>query len=264
MPFTSSVQPRHPAVFLGIPCDRRLLGDFPFHMAGEKYVEAALDAIGAVPFLIPSMGERLPVDEVLDRLDGLLLTGSPSNVEPSHYDGHASVEGTMHDPARDATTLPLIRRALELRLPILAICRGIQELNVAMGGSLHQKLHWLEGRLDHRSDKTGTAEHRYRPVHKVSLTAGGLLAQMMEVEEIMVNSLHAQGIDRLADGLAIEAVAPDGQIEAVTATGGGFAVGLQWHPEWQARENPMSMKLFTAFADACRQHAARRVMASVA
>ncbi|HWK43739.1 MAG TPA: gamma-glutamyl-gamma-aminobutyrate hydrolase family protein [Stellaceae bacterium] len=257
-------QTRPATIVVGIPCDRRMLGDYPFHVVGEKYVTAALVATGAVPFLIPAMGDRLPLDQVLERLDGLLLTGSPSNVEPLHYDGHPSAEGTEHDPDRDATTLPLIRRALEIRLPILAICRGIQELNVAMGGTLHQKVHRVAGRLDHRSDKTGTPDHRYRQVHPVSLTAGGMLAELAEADEIMVNSLHAQGIDRLADGLVVEATAPDGQIEAVIGTG-GFAVGLQWHPEWHALENPVSARLFAAFRDACRDYAAAgRATAQVA
>jgi putative glutamine amidotransferase len=243
---------------IGIPCDARVLGQHPFHVVGEKYIAAVLEGAGGLPFLIPALGDRLPLDAVIDRLDGLLLTGSPSNVEPHHYAGDPSAEGTEHDPARDATTLPLIGRALAAGLPILAICRGIQELNVALGGTLHQKVHQVVGRIDHRSDKTGTPDHRYRPVHPVTLTADGALARIAGATEIMVNSLHAQGIDRLAEGLSIEAVAPDGQIEAVSVSAANFAIGIQWHPEWRASENPISTALLAAFGEKCRDRAARR------
>lgn len=137
---------------IGIPADRRILEPHPFHIVGEKYITAIADAAGAVPLLVPVLGEALPADDVLDALDGLFLTGSPSNVEPHHYDGPPSREGTLHDPARDATTLPLAARALERGVPLLAVCRGFQELNVVLGGTLHQHVHEVPGYHNHREN----------------------------------------------------------------------------------------------------------------
>jgi putative glutamine amidotransferase len=178
-------------------------------------------------------------------------------VEPMRYGGPASMQGTLHDPERDATTLPLIRAALEAGVPVLAICRGIQELNVALGGSLHQRVEELPGKLDHRADDARPVEEQYAKVHSVSLTPGGLLERITGHREIRVNSIHAQAIDRLADGLTVEAVAPDGLIEAVSVTGApAFALAVQWHPEWRFRECPDSTALFQAFGRACADHAA--------
>ena len=232
----------------------------PFHRIGDKYVRAASEGAGGVPLIVPALGaDVLGLDAVLATLDGLLITGSPSNVEPHLYGGPASRPGTKHDPARDATTLPLIRRAVDTGLPLLALCRGIQELNVALGGTLHQHLQEVEGRFDHRSKPDEPHEKRYAPIHRVALAPGGLLAGLAGATEITVNSLHAQAIDRLAAGLAIEATAEDGTIEAVRATAGpGFALGVQWHPEWRFWEDPFSTALFAAFGAAARDHAARR------
>src|SRR6202022_2344175 len=164
----------------------------------------------------------------------------------------------VHDPERDATTLPLIPEAIRRDLPILAICRGIQELNVAMGGTLHQRVHEVPGRLNHRSPP-GTVEEKYaHQAHTVALTEGGFFERLTGAREITVNSLHSQGIDRLAPGLVVEAVAPDGQIEAVRASGANFAVGVQWHPEFRVMQNPVSRALFAAFGDACQARAAGR------
>jgi putative glutamine amidotransferase len=243
---------------IAIPCCRRVPDQHAFHMVGEKYILAGLEAAGCLPVLIPALGDRLDLADLVGRFDGLLLTGSPSNVEPHHYDGPEPPANNLTDPERDATTLPLIRAAIAAQLPVLGICRGHQELNVALGGSLHQEVHAVEGRMDHRSDKTGTADHKYRLVHPVSLTPGGLFARLAGTERIEVNSLHGQGIDRPAPGLAIEAVAPDGQIEAVRLEGADFVVGVQWHPEWRALENAFSIKLFEAFGAACAKRARRR------
>jgi putative glutamine amidotransferase len=183
-----------------------------------------------------------------------LLTGSPSNVEPFHYGGPPSREGTLHDPDRDATTLPLIREAVRRDMPVLAICRGIQELNVALGGTLHQRIFEMPERFNHRPRRrpmTIPESERYGPAHSVVLTPEGLLARLAGATEIMVNSLHGQGIDRPAPGLLIEAVAPDGQIEAVSLAGARFVVGVQWHPEYQPLANPFSRALFAAFSQAC-------------
>ncbi len=243
---------------VGLPCCTRLMGEHPTHWAGEKYIVAVSDAAGALPFLVPALGERIAVPELVLRLDGLLLTGSRSNVEPHHYAGEPSEPGTLHDAPRDALTLPLIRAAVAADLPVLAICRGIQELNVALGGTLHQRVHELAGRLDHRAPE-GDAERRYgHAAHPVALTAGGVLERLAGALELVVNSLHSQGIDRLAPALVVEAVAPDGQIEAVRHRDATFVVGVQWHPEFRVMENAFSRALFAAFGEACRARARRR------
>jgi putative glutamine amidotransferase len=235
---------------IGIPACLRTVNERVFHSVSEKYLAAVIAATRCVPILIPAIGGRRDVAGLLDALDGLLLTGSPSNVEPEHYGG-PTYDGTLHDPERDATTLPLIREAVRRDLPILAICRGIQELNVALGGSLHQRVHELPGRLNHRAPPGETTDDRYRPIHSVSLAAGGLLAALAGASEVMVNSLHSQGIDRPAAGLFIEAVAADGQIEAVRLPQARFVIGVQWHPEHRVLEIPFSRALFAAFGEAC-------------
>jgi len=238
--------------FIGIPCCVRTINERLFHTVNERYPNAVIDAMGGLPVLIPAVGPQTECCAVLDRLDGLLLTGSPSNVEPSHYGGPPSQEGTLHDPDRDATTLPLIREAVRRDMPVLAICRGIQELNVALGGTLHQRVHELPGRLNHRSPRRDMPlDERYGPAHPVRLSEGGLLARLAGIGELMVNSLHAQGIDNPAPGLVIEAVAPDGQIEAVSLPAARFVVGVQWHPEYKPLASPFSRALFAAFAQAC-------------
>src|SRR6266849_9884841 len=236
---------------IGIPCCLRAINERPYHTVSERYTNAVIDAAGCLPLIIPAIGPKIDCSALLDGLDGLLLTGSPSNVEPDHYGGPPSQEGTLHDPDRDATTLPLIREAVRRDLPILAICRGIQELNVALGGTLHQRVHEVPGRFNHRSRKD-SPDGPYGPAHSVALTTGGLLASFAGTAEVMVNSLHSQGIDRLASRLCVEAVAPDGQIEAVSLPEARFVVGVQWHPEYKALDNPFSSALFSAFARACR------------
>ena len=250
--------PPDPPPLVGLPCCTRLVGEHPTHWAGEKYITAVSDAAGALPLLVPALGERIDAAEVVARLDGLLLTGSRSNVEPHHYDGEPSAEGTLHDAQRDALALPLIRAAVAADLPVLAICRGIQELNVALGGTLHQCVHELAGRLDHRAPQ-GTADVRYaNTAHAVALAPGGVLERLAGARELVVNSLHAQGIDRLAPALAVEARAPDGQIEAVRHRHAAFVVGVQWHPEFRVMDNSFGRALFAAFGAACRSFALER------
>jgi putative glutamine amidotransferase len=238
---------------IGIPADRRMLGLHPYHVVGDKYARAILDAAGGLPLLIPALAEELGLDELLTRLDGVMFTGSHSNVEPHHYSGPPSDPGTLHDPARDATTLPLIRKAVASGVPVLGICRGFQEMNVAFGGTLHQKVHELEGRRDHREDTTRELDVQYGPAHEVVLEPGGALQGLAGQDRIQVNSLHSQGIDRLGSGLLVEARAPDGLIEAFRVEHAKtFAVAVQWHPEWKAMSNPVSRALFAAFGAAAR------------
>jgi putative glutamine amidotransferase len=208
-----------------------------------------------LPLLIP-VGASAQAAEILQAVDGLLVPGAPSNVEPSRYGGAAPRPGTLLDPQRDETSLALLRAAIDRGKPLFAICRGFQELNVALGGTLHQHVHELPGRLDHREDESRPLDVQYGPAHSVTLTRGGLLARLTGQEHFTVNSLHHQGIDRPASGLAIEAVAPDGQIEAVSMPAAqGFVLGVQWHPEWRWAENPVSRALFAAFGAALVGHA---------
>jgi putative glutamine amidotransferase len=245
---------------IGIPADRRMVGDHPFHMVGEKYARAVMEAAGGVPLLIPSLAEELGLDELLTRLDGLVFTGSPSNVEPHRYQGAPSAPGTLHDPARDATTLPLIRKAVEAGVPVLGICRGFQEMNVAFGGTLHQKLHEVPGHLDHRDDTSLPLEVQYGPAHEVTLEPGGVLRSLSATDRIRVNSLHNQGIELLGGALAVEARAPDGVIEAFRVREARcFALAVQWHPEWKVMTNPFSRALFAAFGEASRERAQNKM-----
>ncbi|MDP9198211.1 MAG: gamma-glutamyl-gamma-aminobutyrate hydrolase family protein [Pseudomonadota bacterium] len=243
---------------IGIPADRRLLGSHWFHAVGEKYIAAIVQAADAVPVMVPAFGERY-LGEWLAAFDGILFTGSPSNVEPHRYQGPESAPGTWHDPERDATTLPMITAAVTAGLPVFGICRGFQEMNVAFGGSLYQKLQELPGRMDHREDTTQALEQQYAPAHEITLVQGGLLHGIAGVERIKVNSLHSQGIERLGTGLVPEAQADDGVIEAFrVGDANSFALAVQWHPEWKVMENPFSRALFAAFGKAGREHATRR------
>src|SRR3977135_4019324 len=216
---------------IGIPADRRMVGAHPFHMVGEKYARAVLDAAQAAPLLIPSLADELGFDELLQRLDGLLFTGRPCAGGPRPDEGPPSAPGTLHDPARDATTLPLIRKAVRAGVPVFGICRGFQEMNVAFGGTLHQRLHEVPGHLDHRDDGTQPLEVQYGPAHDVPLEPGGVRGARPPEDRIRVNSLHSQGIDRLGEELAVEARAPDGVIEAFRVRDAqGFGLGGQWAP----------------------------------
>jgi len=240
---------------IGIPADRRVLGLHPFHVVGDKYARAVLEGAECMPLLIPALAEELGMDELLNRLDGLVFTGSPSNVEPHHYAGPPSDPGTLHDPARDATTLPLIRKAVAAAMPVFGICRGFQEMNVAFGGTLHQKVHQIEGKMNHREDESQELDVQYGPAHEVILEPRGLLHQISGQDRVVVNSLHSQGIDRLGEGLSVEARAPDGLVEAFRVQRAqSFAVAVQWHPEWKVMSNPFSKALFTAFGTAAREY----------
>ena len=226
-------------------------------MVGEKYATAIRDGADALPLLIPALGDSVDGASLLQRVDGILLTGSPSNVEPHHYDGQASRPGTLHDPHRDGTTLPLTELALEKGVPVFALCRGFQELNVVLGGTLHQHVHEVEGYHDHRENPNDPLDVQYGPSHEVHLVEGGLLRGLAGTNTVTVNSLHSQGVARLADSVTVEAVADDGLIEGFHVDGANnFALALQWHPEWKVTEDGFSMAIFKAFGDACRQYAA--------
>ena len=244
---------------IGVPACVKQLENTPFHSVGDKYLRAVVEASHAIPMVIPAFGAVFDLPDLVERLDGLMLTGSPSNVHPTHYDTEPSPEAEPHDTERDATTLPLIRHALEAGLPLFAICRGIQELNVALGGTLHARVHELPDRMDHRRPRHEDMDVQYGPKHEIALTPGGELARLLDTETLTVNSLHNQAIDRLANDLTVEAVAPDGIVEAVrVASARNFALGVQWHPEYKVLENPASLRLFEAFGQACRDRARAR------
>jgi putative glutamine amidotransferase len=243
---------------VGLPTDRKQIGPHPFLAVGEKYVRAVVEGAGALPVLLPTLQPALPAAALLEGLDGLLLTGSVSNIEPHHYSDEPSYEGNLHDPARDANTLALVPAALEMGLPVLAICRGFQEVNVAFGGTLYQKVHEQPGFLDHRENPNDPLDKQYAPVHAVTFNPGGILARVAGAPSAQVNSLHGQGVARLGRGLKVEAVAPDGLVEAFRHEGPGFLLGVQWHPEWRVAENPFYLGIFKAFGDACRARAAQR------
>jgi putative glutamine amidotransferase len=248
-----------PQPLIGVSACLKQLGGHPTHTVGEKYLTAVTVGARAIPLVIPALGEALDLSELVRRMDGLMLTGSLSNVHPRLYGAAPAPAAEPYDEARDATTLPLIRAAVEAGVPILAVCRGLQELNVALGGTLHAEVHDLPGRDDHRAPQFDDLDVRYGPKHRVAFVAGGAFERIADAREIWVNSLHRQGIDRLAPGLRAEGHAPDGTIEAVSlADDDAFALGVQWHPEYKAADNPFSMKLYGAFGEAARARAARR------
>jgi len=230
----------------------------PFHAVGEKYIVALLGA-GVLPLLVPALGEALAADDLLATVDGLLLTGSVSNVEPRHYGGAPSAPGTLHDPARDATTLPLIVRAIAAGVPLLGICRGFQEMNVALGGTLWQEVHGEGGLSVHHEDLAQPLDVQYGPAHEVTLAEGGVLRRLNGGGRLTVNSLHHQGIRALAPGARVEATAPDGLIEAFSVPEArALTLAVQWHPEWKAAEDPFSRALFDEFGQAARSRALAR------
>jgi putative glutamine amidotransferase len=228
-------------------------------MVGEKYLRALVQAADVLPLMTPVLADDVDIDELLAMFDGVFLTGSYSDLEPHHYGGEPSAEGTLHDPHRDAVTLPLARRALEKGVPLLAVCRGFQELNVVLGGTLHQKVHEVPGYHNHLENKDDPLDVQYGPAHAVGLPENGLLRALLGSDTAMVNSLHGQGIAKLADGVTVEAIADDGLVEAFRVDDvPGFALAVQWHPEWKATENEFSKVIFKAFGDACRERARER------
>lgn len=225
-------------------------------MVGEKYIAAMRDAVGALPLLVPVLEEPIDPGEILSAVDGLLFTGSYSNVAPHRYSGARPREGVLQDERRDATALPLLLAAIDRGIPVLCICRGFQELNVALGGALHQHVEEVPGRIDHRESPDASIDQQYGPAHDVVISEGGVLAKLSRERTVKVNSLHSQGIDLLAPSLFVEARAPDQTIEAVSLPSSkSFLLGVQWHPEWNWVNDPMSKALFFAFRDAVRESA---------
>jgi putative glutamine amidotransferase len=240
---------------VGLPADTYEKDGFLFHSLGDKYVRALTDVSDVEAVMIPNAIDSDNLDGLLQHFDGVLMTGAVSNVHPPHYGEEPTLDHEPYDHHRDATTLALIRRVIDRGIPLFCICRGFQELNVAMGGSLETELQRGDGRLDHRAPRSDSTDVRYAPRHSIAISKGGLLDHMLGKSETMVNTIHRQGIKKLGTGLNVEAIAPDGVIEAVSVKGAkAFAFGTQWHPEYKAAQNPDSVKLFEAFGEAVRAH----------
>ncbi|MBR9878725.1 MAG: gamma-glutamyl-gamma-aminobutyrate hydrolase family protein [Gammaproteobacteria bacterium] len=240
---------------VGVIACRREVEGHPAHMVTDKYPRALRD-YGLEPIMLPVWQGQGQEDAraLLARLDGLVLTGSYTNVLPERYGAEREPENTRDDVDRDAAVMSWVPLALEQQLPLLGICRGFQELNVAFGGSLHQAVQRVPGRLDHREPEGEKAE-QYAPVHDLEIQPGGLLAALYPEASARVNSLHQQGVDRLGEGLRVEALAPDGLVEAISvADAPGFTLAVQWHPEWEPQSHPLYDAIFKGFAAACATH----------
>ena len=246
---------------IGIPATPYENEGHTSHRVSEKYVKAVAELIGCAPILIPAVGELISFNCLLEHLDGILLTGGRPNVEPHHYGGPPSIDGTPHCPERDATTLPLLRNAVDAGVPIFAICLGIQELNVALGGTLHQRTQELEGKRDHRMDRTLAVDERFEDKHPIDIQPGGLFEDLFGgAHRVMVNSLHAQSVDQPGDGVFVEAISDDGVVEAISIPDApALTFGVQWHPEHpNIRNNDVNGRLFETFHKAVHDHHAER------
>ncbi len=238
---------------VGVPTCRHKIGDLDYDCTQHKYISALFNSAKVLPLQIPLFGSEIAPESILTHLDGIFLTGSHSNIHPRYYEDTNQDPDFKLDPERDETVLPLIKVAIQSGMPLLAVCRGFQELNVAYGGTLHSRLD-LEGSFnEHREDENLDLEKRYDVVHKVELVAGGQLHKMLKTKTIEVNSLHGQGVKSLGENLFAEAYAEDGLVEAASVIDSrNFAMGVQWHPEWKSTENAISTALFSEFGNACR------------
>lgn len=241
-----------------IPACSKSIGGLTFDAVGRKYSAAVAEVADCQPLLMPLGPSMIDVGAVLDVADGILLSGSLSNVEPRHYGTEEPLDPATVDRDRDALTLPLIRRAVERKIPMFAICRGFQEFNVALGGTLYQAVHTVDGHRDHREPGSEDMDVKFAPAHHVRLN--GALKDWLGRDELLVNSLHWQGISKLAPSLVAEAFSQDdGLVEAIRAPAGNdFCLGVQWHPEWLPKTNPASVALFQRFGDAARRNATRK------
>ena len=248
---------------VGIAVDIKYFEDNPFHVVGEKYINAIAHGCQCYPVLLPAMGKGsqlkslnnlFEIDKIIASLDGLFLPGSVSNVNPALYGKTLETPDLPIDHQRDSTTIKMIQSAVEQGVPMLAICRGFQELNVAYGGSIHQKVHELPGYMDHREDSALEKEKQYEHAHEINISKNSMLHKLWGSLSANVNSLHGQGVDRLGDGLIVEARAPDLLIEAVSVSAAkNFAMGVQWHPEWGFWKDELSKVIFNAFASAVNE-----------
>ena len=256
-----------PPCLVWLPADHRLLGDhghqMPFLMLGDKYARAIKVGAKAQPVMFP-LADVDSIDELLPMVDGVMLTGSPSNVHPSHFNESVADPSLPLDPVRDELTFALVKACVQQGVPLLGVCRGFQEINVAMGGSLHQRVQEVPGLMDHRESKTAPFEEQYAPSHAIIPVAGSALHEWaLGASEVRVNSLHGQGINQLAPGLEAMAHAPDGLVEAFSVKGArNFAHAVQFHPEWRCWESPFYTAIFEAFGRACQSRRSVRLQAA--
>lgn len=224
---------------------------YPTHAGGTMNTEAVSCVAGCLPMIVPADPRFLSVDELLERCDGFLLTGGRPNVHPEEY-GHQPTDAHGEfDRARDAITLPLVRECVARGQPILGICRGFQEVNVAMGGTLHPEIRDIPGRMNHRMPPDGTLEEKFALRHCVTFSEGGVFHKLMGAQEVMTNTLHGQGVETPGQRIVIDGYAPDGTPEAIYVKDApGFTLSVQWHPEWDAANDPVSRPLFSAFGEA--------------
>jgi putative glutamine amidotransferase len=256
-----------PKPLVGIPASQIFMPSHSLaqHGAGERYIRAVADGAGALPMVIPALAGDYDFADLASRLDGLMLTGGRANVEPHHYNGPPFPDDEIRDPPRDNTVLPLIRECVDQGVPVFGSCRGIQEINVALGGTLHYRVHEQDGFNDHRMPREGDMEHKFSERHLVITLENGLFHRVSGKREVMVNSLHAQAVNVLAPGFEIECVSIDGVTEGIRHTESKtFCVGVQWHAEWRFDENALSMALWQSFGDACRERAASRTRQKLA
>jgi len=237
----------------GVICCTRTVGIEPAQAVMNRYVAGAMTYADCAALLVPSMPALMRASEVAARLDGLMLTGSPSNLEPARYGEHAPDAPGPFDAPRDTMTADLIKAMLDLGRPVFGICRGFQEINVAFGGALRRDLSAPGATLAHHAPDAVEFNGMFDHEHRVDLTPGGVLATAFEARAATVNSVHYQGVDRLGQGLTVEARAPDGVVEAVSAVVNGAPVlAVQWHPEWRTERNPQSQVFFQLFGRALR------------
>lgn len=254
---------------IGVSGELKDFNGFDIQSTGHKYVFSVVEGFGGMPVILPALGDAVAAGaydfvELVERLDGIILTGGRSNIEPHHYGGAPFRPETYRDPLRDSTNLPLVRAAIAHGVPLFGICRGIQEINVARGGSLHPYLWEVEGKRDHRMPQTDVIEDRFAPRHSIALTPGGYFAEIaaaagIDANAVVVNSLHGQAVDCLGEGLVVEALSEDGVIEGLSMPGAkAFVVGVQWHAEFRVRDHPFNRALYAEFGAAAQRRATAR------
>jgi len=245
---------------VGVVTCRREIKGLEYDCTQHKYLAALYHSAKVLPLQIPLLGNDLDIDVLFDTIDGILLTGSHSNIHPCNYREKWQQPEFMLDVERDKTVLPLIKPVVKRGIPLLALCRGFQELNVAYGGTLRTDSGSMNSFIEHGEDNNLPIELRYANKHKIKLLPGGLLYKFLQSETIEVNSLHDQAIDKLGENLVVEGYAEDGLIEAVSVNSSkGFTLGVQWHPEWRSTENPVSTAIFSEFGEACHSYARNKI-----
>lgn len=245
---------------IGVLANSHLINDdYWVQGAGKINLQAVREAADGVPLIVPGIADLFDIDELRASCDGFVFTGGRPNVHPEEYGEEPTEAHGTFDRDRDRLVLPLIRACVEAGQPILGICRGFQEVNVAFGGSLYPEIRDLPGRDNHRMPPDGTLEEKFAMRHEITFSESGPFAKLMGQNKVMTNSLHGQGIKEPGDRIVIDGYAPDGTPEAIYVKDApGFCLSVQWHPEWNARRDPVSNPLFHAFGNACRVWAAGR------